>query len=213
MSTISSLSVEIVTTGTEILLGDIVDTNAAWIAQQLREIGVNLYYKTTVGDNEGRVRGVLEMVLARSDVAVVTGGLGPTVDDITRDAIANATGCPLVRDESIIEALRQRFQRWGSTMSENNARQGYLPEGCTVVENRNVDDLAACDVDQHRARLHRPGSAARTERLRHRPARRAPRDETDDDRYGDPLFDAITGRASGDSAADSAHHRHRRERH
>lgn len=136
MSDTPSLSAEIVTTGTEILLGDIVDTNAAWIAQQLREIGVNLYYKTTVGDNESRVRGVLEMVLARSDVAIVTGGLGPTADDITRDAIANATGCPLVRDEAIIESLRQRFERWGSTMSENNARQGYLPQGCTIVENR-----------------------------------------------------------------------------
>lgn len=135
MTTPSSLSAEIVTTGTEILLGDIVDTNAAWIAQQLREIGVNLYYKTTVGDNEARVRGVLEMVLARSDVVIVTGGLGPTADDITRDAIANATGCPLERNEDILEALRQRFSRWGSQMSENNARQADLPQGCTIVEN------------------------------------------------------------------------------
>ena len=81
---------EIVTTGTEILLGDIVDTNAAWIAQQLREAGVNLYYKTTVGDNEGRVRGVLEQSMTRCDAIIVTGGLGPTVDDITRQAIASA---------------------------------------------------------------------------------------------------------------------------
>jgi nicotinamide-nucleotide amidase len=135
MSEPTPLLAEIVTTGTEILLGDIVDTNAAWIAQQLREIGVNLYYKTTVGDNEGRVRGVLEMVLARSDVIIVTGGLGPTADDITRDAIANATGSPLVRDEEIIEALRQRFNRWGYQMSENNERQGYMPDACTVVVN------------------------------------------------------------------------------
>ncbi|MBX3000653.1 MAG: CinA family nicotinamide mononucleotide deamidase-related protein [Caldilineaceae bacterium] len=152
MTTTPSLSAEIVTTGTEILLGDIVDTNAAWIAQQLREIGVNIYYKTTVGDNEGRVRGVLEMVLARSDVAIVTGGLGPTADDITRDAIANATGCPLVRDEAIIEALRQRFQRWGSTMSENNARQGYLPQGCTIVENRNGTAPGFIVQDQRQGR-------------------------------------------------------------
>ena len=73
-----AVSAELVTSGTEILLGDIVDTNAAWIAQQLREIGVNIYYKTTVGDNEPRLRGVLEMALARSDVVLVTGGLGPT---------------------------------------------------------------------------------------------------------------------------------------
>ncbi len=135
MPTNASLSAEIVTTGTEILLGDIVDTNAAWIAQQLRETGVNLYYKTTVGDNEGRVRGVLEMVLARSDVVIVTGGLGPTADDITRDAIANATGCPLQRDDAIIAALNERFSRWGSVMSENNKRQADIPAGATIVPN------------------------------------------------------------------------------
>ncbi|MCB0112956.1 MAG: CinA family nicotinamide mononucleotide deamidase-related protein [Caldilineaceae bacterium] len=135
MTATTSISAEIVTTGTEILLGDIVDTNAAWIAQQLRENGVNLYYKTTVGDNEGRVRGVLEMVLARSDVVIVTGGLGPTADDITRDAIANATGCPLQRNEAIIAALRERFSRWGSVMSENNKRQADIPAGSTIVPN------------------------------------------------------------------------------
>ncbi|MBI1294150.1 CinA family nicotinamide mononucleotide deamidase-related protein [bacterium] len=135
MSRNTAISAEIVTTGTEILLGDIVDTNAAWIAQQLREIGVNLYYKTTVGDNEGRIRSVLEMVLSRSDVVIVTGGLGPTVDDVTRDAIANATGCPLQRNEPIITALHERFNRWGSEMSENNKRQADIPAGATIVPN------------------------------------------------------------------------------
>ena len=79
-----TLTAEIITSGTEILLGDIVDTNAAWIAQQLRDTGVNLYYKTTVGDNEPRLRGVIELGMTRSDVIIITGGLGPTVDDITR---------------------------------------------------------------------------------------------------------------------------------
>jgi len=129
------LSAEIITTGTEILLGDIVDTNAAWIAQQVREVGVNLYYKTTVGDNEPRIRGVLEMALARSDILLVTGGLGPTADDITRDAIANATGHKLVRDEGIVEKLRERFARWGNTMTENNLRQAEIPAGATVIPN------------------------------------------------------------------------------
>ena len=136
MTDSKSVSCELVTSGTEILLGDIVDTNAAWIAQQLREIGVNLYYKTTVGDNEPRLRGVLEMALARSDVVLVTGGLGPTADDITRDAIANATGCPLERHLDIEENLRERFARWGyQRMSENNLRQALIPESATVLEN------------------------------------------------------------------------------
>lgn len=135
MSSNTAISAEIVTTGTEILLGDIVDTNAAWIAQQLREAGVNLYYKTTVGDNEGRIRSVLELVLSRSDVVIVTGGLGPTVDDVTRDAIANATGSPLQRNEAIVTALHERFNRWGSVMSENNKRQADIPVGATIVPN------------------------------------------------------------------------------
>ncbi|RLT44111.1 MAG: hypothetical protein DWI57_03600 [Chloroflexi bacterium] len=101
----------------------------------MREVGVNLYYKTTVGDNEPRIRGVLEMCLARSDILLVTGGLGPTADDITRDAIANATGRKLVRDEEIVEKLRERFARWGSPMTENNLRQAFIPEGATVIPN------------------------------------------------------------------------------
>lgn len=129
------LRAEIVTTGTEILLGEIVDTNAAWIAQQLRDAGVNLYYKTTVGDNEARVRGVLELALGRSDVIVVSGGLGPTKDDITRQAIAAATGCPLVLDERVVETLRERFARFGSKMTENNLQQAMIPQGATIIEN------------------------------------------------------------------------------
>lgn len=135
-SATKEVSAELVTSGTEILLGDIVDTNAAWIAQELREIGVNIYYKTSVGDNEPRLRGVLEMALARSDVVLVTGGLGPTADDITRDAIANATGCPLERHIDIEEKLKERFARWGyQRMSENNLRQAQIPEQATILEN------------------------------------------------------------------------------
>ncbi len=129
------LAAEIVTTGTEILLGDIVDTNAAWIAQQLREAGVNLYYKTTVGDNEGRVRGVIEQSMARCDAIIVTGGLGPTVDDITRQAIANATGRTLVLHEGALATLKARFERFGAQLTENNIQQAYIPEGAMLIEN------------------------------------------------------------------------------
>ncbi|GIV80197.1 CinA family nicotinamide mononucleotide deamidase-related protein [Litorilinea aerophila] len=129
------LSAEIVTTGTEILLGEIVDTNAAWIAQQLREAGVNLYYKTTVGDNEPRLRGVIELGLSRSDVILVTGGLGPTADDITRQAIANATGRPLVLHEGALAALQERFARFGVPMTENNRQQALIPAGAILIEN------------------------------------------------------------------------------
>ncbi len=129
------LSAEIVTTGTEILLGEIVDTNAAWIAQQLRDVGVNLYYKTTVGDNEARVRGVIELCLGRSDVVIVSGGLGPTKDDITRHAIAAATERPLLMNEGALETLKARFARFGSQMTENNLQQALIPTGAILIAN------------------------------------------------------------------------------
>jgi len=134
MST-DSVSAEIVTTGTEILLGEIVDTNAAWIAQQLREAGVNLYYKTTVGDNEARLRSVLQLGMTRSDVILVTGGLGPTADDITRQAIANAVGRSLILHADALETLKARFARFGVTMTDNNRQQAYLPDGATLIPN------------------------------------------------------------------------------
>ncbi len=129
------LSAEIVTTGTEILLGEIVDTNAAWIAQQLRDVGVNLYYKTTVGDNLKRVQSVITLCLSRSDIIIVSGGIGPTKDDITRQAIAEATGRPLVMHAGALETLKARFARFGAEMTENNLQQAMIPTGATLIEN------------------------------------------------------------------------------
>jgi len=129
------LAAEIITTGTEILLGEIVDTNAAWIAQQLREAGINLYYKTTVGDNEQRVCEVLSLSLSRSNVLIVTGGLGPTVDDITRQAIATVTDSPLYLDEGALATLKAQFARFGAKMTENNVQQAYIPTGATIIKN------------------------------------------------------------------------------
>lgn len=134
-ATRQGLAAEIVTTGTEILLGEIVDTNAAWIAQQLRDAGVNLYFKTTVGDNEARVRGVIELGMSRSDVIIVSGGLGPTVDDITRQAIAAATGRQLILHEGALETLKARFARFGAVMTENNLQQALIPDGAAIIPN------------------------------------------------------------------------------
>jgi nicotinamide-nucleotide amidase len=129
------MQAEIVTIGTELLLGKIVDTNAAYIAQQLATIGLDLYYKTTVGDNEGRITSVLQQALARSDVVITSGGLGPTVDDVTRQAVARATGRELVLDERLLAQIEARFARHGFTMSENNRRQAYIPQGAIPIEN------------------------------------------------------------------------------
>ncbi len=126
---------EIVTTGTELLLGQIDDTNATYLARQLRDLGIDLFFRSTVGDNKVRIAQVLEQALARADLVITTGGLGPTVDDVTRDAVACATGHPLVLYPNLLAQIEAFFARFGTKMSENNRRQAYLPEGCIPIEN------------------------------------------------------------------------------
>ena len=128
-------SVEIVTIGTELLLGDLIDTNSAFIARRLADHGVDVYAKHAVGDNVDRLTAMLDGVLARADGAVTTGGLGPTVDDLTKDAVARVVGTKLVLHEPSLRAIEERFRSFGRTMTENNVRQAYLPEGCVVMDN------------------------------------------------------------------------------
>jgi nicotinamide-nucleotide amidase len=126
---------EIVMIGTELLLGEIVDTNANLLAKKLRDIGLDLYYKTTVGDNEARITDVLDQALDRSDVIITSGGLGPTVDDITRQAVANATGRKLVYSTELEAQIAARFRSFGRPMADNNKRQAYIPEGALPLPN------------------------------------------------------------------------------
>ncbi len=126
---------EIVMVGTELLLGEIVDTNANLLAVALRNIGMDLYYKTTVGDNEERITEVLNLALDRSDVVITSGGIGPTVDDVTRQAIARATGRKLVYSEDLERQIAARFRGFGREMAANNRRQAYLPDGALPLEN------------------------------------------------------------------------------
>lgn len=128
---------EIVSIGSELLLGQIVDTNAAWMAQRLTDLGVNLFYKTVVGDNPDRMRDVIGRALDRSDLVITGGGLGPTQDDLTREIVAGVTGRPLVKDRELVRQLQERFQKRGMIMTANNERQAYIPEGATAVENPN----------------------------------------------------------------------------
>ena len=128
---------EIVSIGSELLLGQIVDTNSAWIAERLTDIGVDLHYTTVVGDNPGRMKSVISEALKRSDVVITGGGLGPTQDDLTRQVIAQATGRKLVRDPSLLEDIERRFRRRGFIMTPNNERQADIPEGAIAVHNPN----------------------------------------------------------------------------
>lgn len=126
---------EIVMIGTELLLGEIVDTNAAKLALGLRSIGLDLYYKTTVGDNLARITEVLNHALNRSDVVITSGGLGPTVDDMTREAVANATGRKLVYSDELERQITARFRLFGREMAENNKRQAFIPDGALPLRN------------------------------------------------------------------------------
>ena len=131
------MNAEIVSIGSELLLGQIVDTNASWIAQRLAEAGVNLFYKTTVGDDMDRMVEVLDRALDRSDVVVTGGGIGPTQDDLTREAIAKVTGRKVVTDPGSLLELRERFQKRGFILTKNNERQAQIPDGAIVVRNPN----------------------------------------------------------------------------
>ena len=126
---------EIVMIGTELLLGEIVDTNANMFAKALRDIGLDLLYKTTVGDNEARITDVLNLALDRSDVVITSGGIGPTVDDVTRQTVANATGRELVYSEELEAQIAERFRGFGRKMADNNRRQAYIPEGALPLPN------------------------------------------------------------------------------
>jgi nicotinamide-nucleotide amidase len=126
---------ETISIGTELLLGGITDTNAVWIAQRLAEVGVDLYFRTTVGDNVVRIVDAIKHALTRADIVITTGGLGPTVDDMTREAVARATNRELVLDDNLLAQIRERFSKWGTPMSENNVRQAYVPRGATPIEN------------------------------------------------------------------------------
>ena len=126
---------EIVMVGTELLLGELVDTNANRLAKALRGIGLDLYYKTTVGDNEARITDVLNLALDRSDVIITSGGIGPTVDDVTRQAVASATGRKLIYSTDLEAQIAARFRSFGREMAENNKRQAYIPDGALPLSN------------------------------------------------------------------------------
>ena len=141
------MQAEVIAVGSELLLGQIIDTNSAVIARHFASIGLNLFYKTTVGDNLARTTAVIRQALDRSDVVVTTGGIGPTADDITREAVAAATGRELLFSEELLRQIETYFATRGFRLSPSNRRQAYIPAGAIAVENP-VGTAPAFIVDQ-----------------------------------------------------------------
>ena len=129
------MTCEILCVGTELLLGDIVNTNAAYIAKNLAGMGVHVYYQSVVGDNPERLRLALETAFAHADCVITTGGLGPTKDDLTKETACAALGVRLELHQPSYEHLAQILEQMGREMTESQKKQAYLPEGCTVLHN------------------------------------------------------------------------------
>lgn len=127
---------EVVAVGTELLLGQVVDTNSAWIGEQLALSGIDSFFQTKVGDNLERMVAAMELALSRSEAVVVCGGLGPTQDDITRSALALVMGVALVRDQALADLIDAMFSSRGRSMPANNLLQADVPEGASIIEQR-----------------------------------------------------------------------------
>lgn len=132
-----NLSAEILCIGTEILLGNIVNTNSAVISRGLADIGVGLYRHTVVGDNPQRLKAALTEAFSRSDIVITTGGLGPTYDDLSKETIAEYFGIKLVPHKESEKRIQCFFTHYGRCMTENNLKQAMMPEGAKVLENHN----------------------------------------------------------------------------
>ncbi|WP_165995423.1 competence/damage-inducible protein A [Bacillus sp. Cs-700] len=131
------MNAEIIGIGSELLLGQIANTNAQFISQRLADLGINVFYHTVVGDNNERLKQAIEVAQTRSDLLVFTGGLGPTKDDLTKETIAETLNKQLVYNEEAMKTIQAYYDKTGAPMSENNRKQALVLEGATVLRNDN----------------------------------------------------------------------------
>jgi len=130
-----SYTAEIIAVGTELLLGNVANTDAQIISEALSELGINVYFHTVVGDNPQRLTGAVEIAKSRADILITTGGLGPTLDDLTKETVAACFGKKLVPHQPTLDRIAAYFARVGTVPTRNNERQAWLPEGCEILEN------------------------------------------------------------------------------
>lgn len=149
--------VELIAVGTEILLGNIVNTNAAYLSEKCAELGFSCYYQSVVGDNAKRLEETIRQALSRADIVLLSGGLGPTEDDLTKETAAAVLGKKLVLHEKSREAIRTYFRKKGMEIAENNWKQAMVPEDCIVVDNPNGTAPGIIMEDQGRHLILMPG--------------------------------------------------------
>jgi nicotinamide-nucleotide amidase len=131
------MNAEIIAVGTELLMGQIANTNAQYISRRLADLGIRVLYHSVVGDNPQRLADSLGLALSRADVVILTGGLGPTKDDLTKETVAKAFGLPLILDEEVYGQIAAFFRKINREMVDSNAKQAYLPAGSIIIPNRN----------------------------------------------------------------------------
>ena len=127
---------EIIAVGTELLIGQIINTNARYISRKLNEHGISVYYQSVVGDNKQRMKEVLNMAISRSNLIVITGGLGPTEDDITKETVCELMNIQLLLDEDILKMIKGYFDRRNVEMTKNNMKQAFIPEKAHILHNQ-----------------------------------------------------------------------------
>ncbi len=158
---------EIIAIGTELLLGEVQDTNTVYIARRFRDAGIDLYRTMIVGDNVDRIAQAIREALSRSDIIITTGGLGPTIDDPTRLAVAHAFGTELEFRPELWDQIQTRFQRFHRQATENNRRQAYIPTGATPIENEVGTAPAFYIQNNHRIIISLPGVPREMEHILH----------------------------------------------
>ena len=131
----TSINAEVISIGTEILLGELTDTNSVFIARIFRDLGIDIYFMTSVGDNESRISDAIRLGMSRARIVITCGGLGPTIDDMTRQSVANATERDLTFHQNLYDQIAERFAGFRMKMTENNRRQAFLPDNAVVIEN------------------------------------------------------------------------------
>jgi len=158
-------SAEILCIGTELLMGDIINTNAAFIARELTALGVDVYHQTVVGDNPARLREAVELALSRSDILITTGGLGPTYDDLSKETIADCLGKTLVMHEPTYQKLKAQCEATGREMTPPWVKQAMMPEGAIILENSNGTAPGCCIEKDGKLAFMMPGPPREMEEM------------------------------------------------